>query len=116
MLQLKKILIHEERPDSPEFLFKIIVNRGYKAGFAKDANEILSMLSSDKYDVVLANGGIKTLNAEHHIQLQSSSVFIIGIKDACNRTQDNSLEADLYLLRPFLISELWRALKEPVKH
>jgi hypothetical protein len=27
-----KVLIHDERPDVPEFLLKIILGRGYKAG------------------------------------------------------------------------------------
>jgi hypothetical protein len=48
--------------------------------------------------------------------LKSSSVFIISIKDSHKQTQDVGLEADLYLLRPFLISELWKALEYPVKH
>ena len=31
-----KVLIHDERPDIPEFLLEIIVNHGYKAGIAKE--------------------------------------------------------------------------------
>jgi CheY-like chemotaxis protein len=108
-----KVLIHDERPDIPEFLHKIILNRGYKTGFAKDGTEIIAMLSNDQYDVVLTNGGYKELNLDQHMQLKSSSVFIIDIKDSHNQNQDMDLKADLYLSRPILISELWQALQKP---
>jgi len=116
MLHSTKVLIHDERPEAPEFLLKIVVNRGYKAGFAKDAAEIIAMLSNDQYDVVLTNGGYRELNPEHHTQLKSSSVFIIGITDSHKQTQDMALKADLYLLRPLLISKLWQALENPFRH
>jgi DNA-binding response OmpR family regulator len=92
---------------------EIIVNRGYKAGFAKDGSEIIAMLSNDQYDVVLTNGGYRELTFDQHMQLKASSVFIIGIKDSRSPTQDMELKADLYLPRPFLISRLWQALKKP---
>jgi DNA-binding response OmpR family regulator len=108
-----KVLIHDDRPDTPEFLLEIIVNRGYKAGFAKDGSEIIAMLSNDQYDVVLTNGGYRELNPDQHMQLKSFSVFIIDIKDSLSLNQDMDLKADLYLPRPFLISELWHAMKKP---
>jgi len=108
-----KVLIHDERPDVPEFLHKIILSRGYKAGFAKDGTEIIAMLSNDQYNVVLTNGGYKELNPDQHMQLKSSSVFIIDIKDSRNHNQDMDLTADLYLQKPLLISELWQALEKP---
>jgi DNA-binding response OmpR family regulator len=110
MLLSTKVLIHDDRPDTPEFLLKVIVNRGYKAGFAKDGLEIITMFSNDQYDVVLTNGGYKELNPDQHMQLKSSSIFIIDIKDSRNQDQDMDLKADLYLPRPLLISELWQAL------
>jgi hypothetical protein len=70
------------------------------------------MLSNDYYDVVLTNGGYKELNPDQHMQLKSSSVFIIDIKDSRNQDQDMDLKADLYLPRPFLISELWQAMEK----
>ena len=106
------MLIHDDRPDIPGFLLKIILDRGYKAGFAKDGTEIIAMLSNDQYDVVLTNGGYKELNPYQCMQLKSSSVFIIDIKDSRNQNQDMDLKADLYLPRPFLISELWQALEK----
>ena len=115
MVHSTKVLIHDERPDIPEFLLKIIVNRGYKAGFAKNAAEIIDMLSNDQYDVVLTNGGYRELNPDQYIQLKSSSVYIIGIKESHNQNQDMNLKADLYLPRPFLISELWQAVETPFK-
>jgi len=111
-----KVLIYDERQDAPELLFEIVANHGYKAGYAKDASEIVDMLSNDRYEVVLTNGGYKKLNFDQHMQLKSSSVFIIDIKDSHKQTQDVGLEADLYLSRPFLISELWKALEYPVEH
>jgi DNA-binding response OmpR family regulator len=108
-----KVLIHDERPDVPEFLLKAILSRGYKAGFAKDGTEIIAMLSNDQYDVVLTNGAYKELSPDQHMQLKSSSVFIIDIKDSHNQNQVGDLKADLYLPRPILISELWQALGKP---
>jgi DNA-binding response OmpR family regulator len=113
MLLSTKVLIHDDRPDIPEFLLKTILSRGYKAGFAKDGTEIIAMLSNDHYDVVLTNGGYKELNPDQHMQLKSSSLFIIDIKDSRNQDQDMDLKADLYLPRPLLISELWRAIETP---
>ncbi|MGZ6292550.1 MAG: hypothetical protein ACXWMK_10215 [Syntrophales bacterium] len=108
-----KVLIHDGRPDVPEFLLKIILGRGYKAGFAKDGTEIVAMLSNGQYDVVLTNGGYKELNPDQHRQLKSASIFIVEIKDSRNQNQDGDLKADLYLPRPILISELWQALERP---
>ena len=113
MFYSAKFLIHDDRPDTPEFLLEIIVNRGYKAGFAKDGTEIIAMLSNDQYDVVLTNGGYRELNPDQHMQLKSSSIFIIDIKDSRNQNQDMDLKADLYLPRPLLISDLWQALEKP---
>jgi DNA-binding response OmpR family regulator len=113
MLLSTKVLIHDDRPDIPEFLLNTILSRGYKAGFAKDGTEIIAMLSNDHYDVVLTNGGYKELNPDQHMQLKSSSIFIIDIKDSRNQDQDMDLKADLYLPRPLLISELWRAIETP---
>jgi DNA-binding response OmpR family regulator len=113
MLLSTKVLIHDDKPDIPEFLFKTILSRGYKAGFAKDGAEIIAMLSNDQDDIVLTNGGYKELNHDQHMQLKSSSVFIIDIKDSRNQNQDMDLKADLYLPRPLLISELWQALEKP---
>ena len=112
MLLSTKVLIHDDRTDLPEFLLKLILSRGYKAGFAKDGTEIIAMLSNDQYDVVLTNGGYKELNPSQHMQLKFSSVLIIDIKDSLNQNQDMDLNADLYLPKHFSISELWQALKK----
>lgn len=111
MLHSTKILIHDERSDTPEFLLKLLANRGYSAGFAKDAAEIIAMLSNNKCDIILTNGKYKALNPDHYTKLQSSSVFIISITNSHNQTQD--FKADVSLQRPFLISELWRAIAKP---
>jgi DNA-binding response OmpR family regulator len=112
MLLLTKVLIHDERPHILAFLLKLILSRGYNAGLAKDGNEIIDMLSNDHYDVVLTNSGYKELNPDQHMQLKSSSVLIIDIKDSLNQNQDMDLNADLYLPKRFSISELWQALKK----
>jgi DNA-binding response OmpR family regulator len=109
MLRSTKILIHDERSDSPEFLLELLAHRGYKAGFAKNPAEITAMLLNGQYNVVLTNGKYHTLNTDHHAWLKSSSVFIIGI--TVSHTQAQDLRADVYLQRPFLISELWQALE-----
>jgi DNA-binding response OmpR family regulator len=109
---MTNILIYDERPDTPDFLLETIVNRGYKASYAKNCAEIIEMLSNDKHDVILANGGYRELNYSQYMQLKSSSVFIIGINDPYNRNKDLDMEADFYLPRPVLISELWQAMEK----
>ncbi|HYA15445.1 MAG TPA: hypothetical protein VEF33_14005 [Syntrophales bacterium] len=111
-----KVLIHDDRPDAPEFLLEVITNRGYKAAYAKDSHEIINMLSSSQYEVILANGGYGELNANQYSQLKTSSVFVIGVKNSHKQILDTYLKADIYLQRPFLISELWRELKRPLQH
>ena len=108
---MKKILIYDERPDKPDFLLETVVNRGYKAIYAKDSAEIIAMLSNDKYDVILANGGYREIDHSQYMLLKSSSVFIIGINESCNRNKDFDFEADFYLPKPFLISKLWQAME-----
>ncbi len=112
MLESTKVLIHDDRPDIPGFLLKLILGRGYKAGFAKDGTEIIDMLSNDQYNIVLTNGGYKELNPYQCMQLKSSSVLIIDIKDSRNQNQDVDLNADLYLPKRCSISELWQGLEK----
>ncbi|HVO64978.1 MAG TPA: hypothetical protein VMT12_00720 [Syntrophales bacterium] len=107
-----KVLIHDERPDIPEFLLEIVVNHGYKACIAKDGSEIMRMISDDRYDVILSNGGYRELDYEQCAHLRSSSVFIIGITNSHIRNHDLDSKADLYLRRPFLISELWLLIEK----
>jgi len=111
MVRSTKILIHDDKSDSPEFLLKLLTNRGYRAGFAKNVTEIRDMLLNGQYDVVLTNGKHKTFNLDLHTRLQPSSVFVIDITNSHSQTQD--LNADIYLSRPLLISELWRAIETP---
>jgi DNA-binding response OmpR family regulator len=105
-----KILIHDERLDALDFLLGGMVNHGYKAGIAKDGPEIIDMLSDERYNVVLTNGGYENLDQGHLSQIKSSSVFIIGIKgqQKCDEAVDSGV--DLYLRRPFEASALWRAI------
>jgi CheY-like chemotaxis protein len=119
MLRSTNILIHDERPGTPEFLLEVVVNRGYKADFAKDGNEIvatlsghdiMALISNDHYET---NGSHRELNPDQQTQLKSSSVFILGIKASHKWNQDMDLKADLSLPRPLLLSELWRALEHP---
>jgi DNA-binding response OmpR family regulator len=107
-----KVLIHEERPDIPKFLLEIIVNHGYKAGIAKDGPEIIHMILDDRYDVVLTNGGYRELDCNQYTRLKSFSVFIIGITCPHIQNHDPDLKADIYLRRPFLISDLWLLIEK----
>ena len=107
-----KVLIHDERPDVPEFLLDIIVNRGYKAGIAKDGPEIIHMISDDRYDIVLTNGGYRELDCDQYTRLKSSSVFIIGITGSHIQDDDPDSKADLYLRKPFMISDLWLLMEK----
>jgi PleD family two-component response regulator len=110
-----KVLIHDERTDALEFLLGSIVNYGYRAGIAKNNHEIMSMLSDDCHDVVLTNGNYEELKQEQHSRIQSSSVFVIGIKYPKRSNEAMDPTVDLYLYRPFEASELWQVLKSRAK-
>ncbi len=106
-----KILIHNERADALDFLREHIINHGYKAGIAANATEIMDMLSSEQYNVILTNGGIKELNPDQCSRLKSSPVFIIGITDKKKFDESPALNINMYLQSPFEASMLWQALK-----
>jgi len=105
-----KVLIHDERPDTLEFLLGSIINYGYTAGIAKDSPEIMNMLSDEHYDVVLTNGSYGDLQKDQYLRIKSSSVFVIGIKDPMRSNEAMDPAVDLYLYRPFGASELRHAL------
>jgi DNA-binding response OmpR family regulator len=105
-----KVLIHDERPDGLDFLLESIVNHGYKAGIAKNGPEIINMLSDERYNVVLTNGGYEELNPDQHSQIKSSSVFIIGITGRQKHDEGMDSKVDLCLRRPFEALKLWQAI------
>jgi DNA-binding response OmpR family regulator len=105
-----KILIHDERPDALEFLLEGIVTHGYKAGIAKDGPEIINMLSDQRYNVVLTNGGYEELSLDQLFGIKSFSVFIIGITNTQKRDEEMDSKADLYLRRPFSALRLWQTI------
>ncbi len=105
-----KVLIHDERPDALEFLLGSIINYGYGAGIAKDSPEIISMLSDERYDVVLTNGSYGDLKQDQCSRMKSASVFVIGIKDPMRSNEAMDPTVDMYLYRPFGASELRQAL------
>lgn len=106
-----KILIHSERADALDFLREHIVNHGYKAGIAQNAFEIIDMLASERYNVVLTNGGIKELDSDQCSWLKSSSIFIIAITNKKKFDESPALSMDMHLQSPFESSKLWQALK-----
>ena len=105
-----KVLIHDERSDGLDFLLESIVNHGYKAGIAKNGHEIINMLSDERYNVVLTNGGYEELDPDQHFRIRSSSAFIIGITGQQKREEGMDSKVDLCLQRPFEASKLWQAL------
>ncbi len=105
-----KVLIHDERSDGLDFLLESIVNHGYTAGIAKNGLEIIHMLSDERYDVVLTNGGYEALDPDQHFRIRSSSAFIIGITGRQKREEGMGSKVDLCLQRPFEASKLWQAL------
>ena len=105
-----KVLIHDERSDGLDFLLENIVNHGYKAGIAKNGNEIINMLSDERYNVVLTNGGYEEIDSDQHFRIKSSSAFIIGITGQQKHDEGIGSEVDLYLRRPFEASKLWHAI------
>jgi len=109
-----KVLIHEDRSEGLDFLLEMIVKRGYRAGLAKNGPEILDMFSDDRYNVILTNGAYEELSRDQHARIKSSPLLIIDISE--RRKQDDATDpgADLYLQKPFAISELWKAM-EPDK-
>jgi DNA-binding response OmpR family regulator len=105
-----KVLIHDERSDALDFLLEGIVSHGHKAGIAKDGPEIIDMLSNERYNVVLTNGGYENLDKEHLSRIKSSSVFIIGITGRQKYDEAVDSRVDLLLRRPFEASKLWKAI------
>jgi len=110
-----KILIHNERADVLSFLREHIINHGYKAGIAEKASEIIDMLSSEQYNVVLTNGGMKELNSDQCSWLKASSTFVIGITDKKKFAESPTFNIDMYLQSPFESSILWQALTSAEK-
>ena len=108
-----KILIHDERADAMEFLMGSVVNYGYRAGIAKDGPGIMSMLTDERYDVVLANGSYEELDPGQRLQMKSLPAFIIGITEPKRGDEEKDPTVDLYLHRPFLASRLRLALGMP---
>jgi len=105
-----KVLIHDERSDGLDFLLESIVNHGYKAGIAKNGHEIIHMLSDERYNVVLTNGGFEELDPDQHFRIRSSSAFIIGISGQKKGEERLDSKVDLCLQRPFEASKLWHAI------
>ena len=105
-----KVLIHDERSDGLDFLLESIVSHGYKAGIAKNGPEIMNMLSDERYNVVLTNGGYEELDPDQRFQLKSSSAFIIGITGQQKREEGIDSKVNLCLQRPFEVSKLWQAI------
>jgi len=108
--QTMKVLIHDEQSDGLDFLLESIVNHGLRVSIAKNGPEIINMLTDERYNVVLTNGGYEELNPDQHSQLKSSSVFIIGITGQQKRDEGMDSKVDLCLRRPFEASKLWQAL------
>lgn len=106
-----KILIHNERADVLGFLREHIINHGYKAGIAENPSEIIDMLSSEQYNVVLTNGGMKELNSDQRSLIKASSTFVIGITAKKKFAESLACNIDMYLQSPFEASKLWQALK-----
>jgi len=106
-----KILIHNERADTLGFIREHMINHGYKAGIAENASEIIEMLSSEQYNVILTNGGIKELNSDQCSWLKASSTFVIGVTAKKKFAESPACNIDMYLQSPFEASKLWQALK-----
>ena len=105
-----KVLIHDDRSDGLDFLLEGIVSHGLRVSIAKNGPEIINMLTDERYNVVLTNGGYEELNPDQHSQIKSSSVFIIGITGQQKHEDGMDSEVDLCLRRPFEASKLWQAI------
>ena len=105
-----KVLIHDERSDALDFMLGHIANRGYKAGIAKDSDEIITMLSDERYDIVLTNSGYNQLGHDQHSWIKSLPTLVIGITGDRKRDADADSTVDLCLQRPFEGYKLWHAI------
>lgn len=61
-----KVLIHDERSDGLDFLLESIVNHGLKVSNAKNGLETINMLTDERCNVVLTNGGYEELDPDEH--------------------------------------------------
>lgn len=105
-----KVLIHDDRTDGLDFLLENIISHGYRAGIARNKDEILNMLLEGEYNVVLTNGGYHHLDPDHLSRIKSSSVLIINIRDQRKGDAGPEPEVDLHLERPFEAAKLWKAI------
>ena len=95
-----KELLHYERSDGLDFLLESIVSHGLKVSIAKNGPEIINMLTDERYNVVLTNGGYEELNPDEHSQIKSSSVFIIGITGQQKHEEGMDSKVDLFCEDP----------------
>lgn len=111
-----KVLLIDERSDTLEFLGESIFNYGFKIGVAKTIEDIIPMLGDTQFEVVLTNGGRKSLSMLHHIKEQVPSVFIICVSGSQKNAEEKCSEADLYLYRPLRASKLKQAIASHIVH
>jgi DNA-binding response OmpR family regulator len=108
-----KILIHDERSDTLEFISESIKHLGYNVGIAKGCPAINQMLAEKEYDVILTNGGLQNLDPDRSIRSKFPLIYIVGITSSQQNSVGADANVDCYLLRPFEKSKLLQALEKP---
>jgi DNA-binding response OmpR family regulator len=109
---MNRILIGEDEPKIAAFLKKGLESNGFTTAIATDAEEIIEMALSDRFDLLLLDLGLPLkdgLNVLEEIRGQGGTLSII-ILTARDDLQDKvrGLEggADDYLTKPFRFEEL----------
>lgn len=111
-----KVLLIDERPGTLEFFEETIFNFGYKTGIANSKDDIINMLLTGQYEVILSNGGIRGLDIVEHIKSKDASVYVICMTESSNNPSIHYSGADLYLQRPLMVSRLRQVIADKFNH
>lgn len=111
-----KILLIDERADTLDFLGESMIHQGYKTAIARTKFDLLSMLSENNYDIVMANGASKELDFEKDIKAKYDSIYVVYLSAPESKNDEARSGVDVYLRRPFVASDLRQAIKKPFTH
>ncbi|MBN1380997.1 MAG: hypothetical protein JXA41_04930 [Deltaproteobacteria bacterium] len=111
-----KVLLIDERPGTLEFFGESIFNFGYKTGIATCKDDIINMLSTGQYEVILTNGGSRGLDVVQHIKSKDPSVYVICMTESPKNQSESYTGADLYLQRPLMVSRLRQVINDKLYH
>lgn len=116
-----KILIVEDELPLANTLKKNFMEEGYQAVIALDGEEALSIITHDKFDVIILDWRMPKLTGIDVLrQLKSSGnktpiILLTALSRISNKVEALELGADDYLTKPFSFEELLARIKAVVR-